>query len=92
MSQPYLKLRVGEERVMLQRERAGDSNQDEANRCWAAKTTDAHHPHSSHQETSEARTVFVLGLKIATAAVGGQWDCLGRLWTSASEFFIGHGR
>lgn len=57
-----------------------------------SKTTDAHHPPSSHQEATEARTVFALGLKIAAAAVGGQWDCLGRLWTGASEFFIAHGR
>ena len=73
-------------------ERAGDGNQDEMNRCWAPKTTDAHHPRSPHQETTEARTVFVLGLKIAAAAVGGQWHCLGRLWTGASELFIAHGR
>lgn len=73
-------------------ERAGDGNQDEVNRCWAAKTTDAHHPHSSHQETTEARTMFVFGLKIAATAVGGQWDCLGRLWAGASEFFIALGR
>lgn len=49
-------------------------------------------PTSSHQETTEARTVFALGLKIAAAAVEGQWDCLGRLWTGASKFFIAHGR
>lgn len=46
---------------------------------------------SSHQETAKARTVFVLGLKVAAAAVGGQWDCLGTLWAGACALLIPRG-
>lgn len=77
-------LRVGKERVISQREqgmiikmRGIDAGQQKQQ--------------MPTKRLERKITVFVLELKIAAAAVGGQRNCLGTLWAGACELLIPHG-
>lgn len=79
-------------------ERTGDGdipdrigNQDKVSSAGQQKRQMPTIPLLSTPRDYSTKTVFVFGLKIAAAAVGGQWYCLGTLWAGTCELLIPHG-